>query len=397
MIIEQEIDLYNNNLTYTGSGTDLLACVSLDMTKYDNVIGVYVQYLTKYTYGGPPDSGGSASWQLYNDTDGEVITASIASSTGDWGLSTVKDITGYCASHPTIKVRLRTNAINDLGFMRRCIIRIVQLNPTKTRTMIPLANHQNITAASYAVVTGPKRWIYTSGNYDGTVTVSFGCSMRVVSAANTAYGELYDVTAGAAIADSEVSITGTTASDFLQSGSLTLTSGNILDARFKISTAGQTMNYQNSFLIIDQDGNGVPLTKLQTVVQVINMRISQGGTTYIPQIRYNSYNNNNYKNCTVDFKHEAVLAVGFDVLTAYADLTDDGTEITSSELTCNVTDWTIKTSGSLTAPTGDANQIDSQTKCSAALPGLCTSTRIVLTITDGVVTPRLLTSIGVGT
>jgi hypothetical protein len=122
------------------------------------------------------------------------------------------------------------------------------------------------------------------------------------------------------------------------------------------------------------------------------MRLTQGGTTYVPKLRYTAYNNNNYKDCTLDFKHEAVLAVGFDVLYAYADLTDDGTEITSSELTSNVTDYTIKTSGSLTAPTGDANQIDSQMKCNTALAGICTSTRIVLTITSGVYTrlpPRM--------
>lgn len=172
-------------------------------------------------------------------------------------------------------------------------------------------------------------WLYTAGNYDGTVAIYFEVVMKISSGSYTAYAELYS--GAASVTGSELTTT-STSEVRLRSGDISgaLSDGGSYRVRIKSSNASGTTTLYQARIIIVQTGT---ITKTETVF-TLESNSTTTGTSYTDASNSGIYLwDANQFDGTVAVYFEAYLSGQTVSDTAYAQLaTTGGSAVSSSEV-----------------------------------------------------------------
>ncbi|MEW6295952.1 MAG: hypothetical protein AB1467_06755 [Candidatus Diapherotrites archaeon] len=372
-------------LTYTPTQGST-GIVRFNLADYDGTVAVYLEINEDITYNAPLDSGPDGYARLYDKTNSVAVTGSEIHFFSN-GRKRSGDISSYFSGKGDVDVYLQIKCGNSdttiVGWGWRLIVTQSGII-SKTVIYIPISGNLAITGTTYAEDSRPKRWAHNATNYDGTIAVYFAATLTKYTA-NTMYAKLYDNTAAADITGGELTSTSAT-EEFKVSGNIAsnLTNGNELTVYEKVDSG--TGIIRNAFLIIKQTGINNGTGKFQTVMQITNNYRTNTITSYDTGPVNNQYNPSDWNNATINFKGEYVIK-----RTSYsgtpsgqAHLTDDGTEISGSELTTTSSTYERKTTGSLTTP-ASASKINDGIKLTGSgtlMTVYITSSRVILTITN---------------
>jgi hypothetical protein len=186
--------------------------------------------------------------------------------------------------------------------------------------------------SAYQTLTFIVPWLYTAGNYDGTVQVFFEAVLAVTGGSETAYAALYTA-AGSVVTGSEVSTTSATPVR-VRSGDIlaNLADGTEYRARNKSTSASTTCTVYSVRLVIVQTGT---ITKTETVFD-FGASASMADVAYATDIiKTQAYLwDASQFDGTVAVYFEAMLSNNNGSATTYAQLAkSDGTDVTGSEVT----------------------------------------------------------------
>jgi len=155
---------------------------------------------------------------------------------------------------------------------------------TDTEASVEVGDSQTgITGTTYAAMTRPKYYCFDTQDtgtsctdtasvttWDPAPTVYFEATLTNNTSAKLTYAELYDITAGAAVASSPVSCgpssspsCGTTQFNLKRSGSITLTAGHVYEVRVQVDS-GSTGAIANAHIILYQSAAG-GVVKTETI------------------------------------------------------------------------------------------------------------------------------------
>lgn len=190
------------------------------------------------------------------------------------------------------------------------------------------------TSTAYASSSGRVPFLYTSGNFDGSLSIYFECVMKTNNASYAAYANLSN-TSNTAVTSSEIS-TNSTAYVRIRSAAITLTDATAYIPRLKIENAAAQVNIQQSRLVIVQDSVSA---KTETVIKVAGATPTTTSTAYADA---NTGNNWTYTAAnwggTCTFYFEATFTTDNALGTATIGLHDDANNlVTSAEVTTSST------------------------------------------------------------
>jgi hypothetical protein len=377
-------DFSTTSLTYTPTQGSL-GMVHIEKADFDGTVSIYLEMVVGLPFSGSPDGMSQGYGQLYDVTNSGAVTGSETwmYAVADYYLWTSDDFSSYFDTHDDIDAYLQVRAANDLTTVNLRAWRVVyKQNGTisKTVTYIPLGSNQTIASQTYADLTYPKWWTYTSTNYDGSVSTYFCATITDNGSADTMFAELYNKTDGSAVSNSILSTT-SDVEVYLTSPALTLTTAKTYTCYIRRGATG-TGILRNAFLKIVQTGMSSTTGKFQTVMQHTCARWTRAGG-YVSQTYQGRYNPADWSNATIDFKGEYIIhrTGGTIFPTAYAHITDDMNEISGSEKSTSNTGYTLLTSGSLTAPNA-SSKIDDGIKSSQGTTADISCGRTILTITN---------------
>lgn len=373
-----------NSSTYT-SFSDTIGLNPWDSSKYDGISAVYFEITLKLTHACAPNGSPTAYAELYNQTDGSSISGSEVSTTtvGSFVVLRSGDISANMPSgNKKILIRLKTQSSCATVEYRQADLIIVLSNSTKWRQWIHVGSNEFTTSTSYVEYTARKRFLFTSGNWDGTVSYMIGGTLtnNTVSVLDTMFADLYDVTAGATVSGSEISELPSNTPAYYTSSTFTLTDGNDYTGRQKTGSSikGTGNTTRNLHLIIDQSDTP---TKLEAHYQLLTRALNINNTAYTDSDFKFIYDTATFSNCTRTLYHEGVLRSDNAIRTTYMQLTDDGSAMTNSEISENAVSYERNRSASLTEP-ADGSEIEMQYKRSSGTgSGDLSHDRFILTIT----------------
>ena len=286
-------DLYPNSKVYFEAVIDAYG------------IGGYYGYAALYTTGGAYVTGS----ELKNDTttatrfrSGEL---SLTNNTVYelWLKSTNGGIPGnvYCAS----------------------LVIIQEATPiTATETQFTVGKYllNDGANANYTDIDG-RAFYYDAAQFDGTVAIYFEATLYGSSAGGTIYAKLYD-TDGNAVADSEVSVTGQTATR-VRSGAITLVDGRTYVVRMK-HISGVLWDCQGARIIIQQTSNP---TRTQTILPILSY-IGAGAATSYTILKGRFYwDDHDWDVLSKSVYFETALKISNAAYTAYLDLYDGAAQV----------------------------------------------------------------------
>jgi hypothetical protein len=329
--IYKEINIIDSNgftttsTSYVGDGSQ--GIVEHDPDWYDQVEGIYFEAEFQLIGG---IGGGTAYAKLYNMTDSTDVSGSEVSIYIDiltqYGKARSSDLSGVMTASKEYYVQWKTsNASYTIELLNAKIITIQNGAITKTATHWNMGWLGNQLSTSYAEYSYPKRMLYTSTNYDGTVSFEFHATLYHYQSGETSYAELADgATQKAectAVSTNPVLAKDTSVSAF--------TSGNELKVNTKSSTAKLAARIANAHLIILQTGT---ITKTVSTIQVL-CGLETGTSTSYPssgKIRA-SWDDDDWAYLSKDTRHETTMHRGASG-TVYSKITDVSSS-SSSELT----------------------------------------------------------------
>jgi len=206
-------------------------------SRYSGVQAIYFECNARMSNG---DAIGDV--ELYHMQPEDVIyTASVQGTAIARYVS--PDLKEYFADGKDMVVRYRLNTVSDPGTLKvfSCSITIVQDDATesiKTATSYYLPREiATTTGNTYTGFLDRSDKVYING-YDGTIKHYFECYLYSQSG-GTSYARLYDVTADAPVAGSEIS-TSETDPVYCVSGELTLIDGHYYCVQYRNGTSGKT-------------------------------------------------------------------------------------------------------------------------------------------------------------
>jgi hypothetical protein len=179
-------------------------------------------------------------------------------------------------------------------------------------------------------------------------TVYFEAVLKSDNASGIAYAKLYDVTATAEVANSEVSVTGTTYTR-VRSSPITLTSGNQYKVIIKTNNASYTASLRASRLIVIQEASSITATETYILLHgKISRGIAYGNSPYTQSFYYDSSRFDGTVN--IYFEVTMMTSAG----TGYARLYNntDGAAVANSEITTTSTSMVRVRSSALTLTSG---------------------------------------------
>lgn len=371
---------FSNSTSQSYIGGIPIGAVRLDRSKYDGNVRAFFEPVGNTVYTGSQVEGGiyEGTWRLYDETNGAEICTIGFIDHADYYLQS-KEFTDYWNAHPNIVVSCYYKAIANMTcYFNAWHIRIIQTGIIhKTRTIIGLGHNRNTTSTSYLEDT-MKKWLLTTGNYDGSLSYMYSCVFRQSSGnAVTAYADLYDVTAASEVTGSQVT-NATTTFTYNEVSGLSLTTGHEYSFRRKVDATG-AVHATVGLLYIDQDAGAAQITKTETMLQ-IDYRLMLSSALLATKC-YNWYHASGYLNSTVAAVMEYAGGSASTGLTATFDGLEDGNSITGASVSTTTGAYYRFRSGALTLPTGDNNVLDNTLQESPFSAALSVG-RIILTITN---------------
>ena len=244
--IRQELNI-NDRLNFANFSS-VLGVIQIDTTQYNGTVTYYFELVGKNT-------GGS---------DVTFTLRRVGTSTDDASITIPANTTNFTRFRSTsfTPPAGQTNyAVNGSGGLAgplntsRVVI-IQNASPiTSTETQIEIGNLETTTATVDTELASPKYWLYTSANWNGTITAYFEAtilsdSTKVTMTAtlqvdNGAFASWTNVTGSA------ITTTATT-STRVRSGAITLTAGRNYRVVLKSGSSKNTMSIRNAKIIIDQ-------------------------------------------------------------------------------------------------------------------------------------------------
>jgi len=174
--------------------------------------------------------------------------------------------------------------------------------------------------ASYTDVDG-ELFYYDSAQFDGTINIYFEAILYGSAAGGTIYAKLYD-TDGNAVADSEVSVLGSTATR-VRSGAITLTTGKTYIVRMKHS-GGILWDCMGARIIIQQTNTP---TKTQTVIPMAMHQGSSAATSYTAVKGRFYWDDDEWSVVSKDIYYEVGLKISNAAYTAYMELWNGASQV----------------------------------------------------------------------
>ena len=230
------------------------------------------------------------------------------------------------------------------------IIVVQQGQVTKTETVIEMSEDNNVPSTSYAAPTDYAVFYYDSSQFDGTVTAYVEATLKENTGTDVVAAQLYDITAAAAVASSEVTDTGDTTKDRVRSGAITLTTGH--EYRPDIKGTATTDDVLSFSLIIQQTGTP---TKSENYITVLNTLTSGTVTTYVYQNRQPQFDAANYDGDSEAFIWEATLKTTGNL--AYSQLYNE-TDAAEVGVVSTTTTSYSRNRVTLTVPSDAGNDLD---------------------------------------
>lgn len=367
--MQKHVSLINiTRTTTTGSYTftgDRNVIYYYDADVYDQVTAIYFEADIQIS-----DATGTMYAILSKVSDNTDVTGSEISIAGGTSTSMTRvrsgDIKANLTDNTDYRVRWKRTTAGT-GTLNAARLIIVQDGAvTKTETIIEMGEDNNVTA-SYAETPLSSRFyrfLFESARFNGTVNAYLEADLHCNASGDTTYAQLYDVTAGAAVASSEVTHTGDTTTTRKRSGAITLTDGH--EYRTDVKGSSTSDDVASVKLIIQQSGTP---TKTDCYVNICNTNSNGTDTSYTAQQRYVDYSNTDWSGDTVEEYFETTLSnLGNGVVT-YCDLYNvtDSTEIV--ELSQNVnpggTLYRLR-SAALTMPGDTGNTLDNRRKTASS-------------------------------
>jgi len=233
---------------------------------------------------------------------------------------------------------------------------------TKTEINIELGERLNVTT-TYAEPTNYATWLYTAAEYEPAPTAYFEATLKPSNAARTVYAQLYDVTAGAAVAGSEVTHTGDTVTTRKRSAAITLVDGHSYRPQVK-GDSGSSEDVTCTRLLIQQSGS---LVKTTVYFPILNSSTANTGASYTNQDREMLFDgSSNWSVSSALYYYEANIKVSVGVETGYYQLYNETDTAQIGEVTTTATVSTRVRTASLTMPSDDGNSLDGGRKSSGA-------------------------------
>ncbi len=226
----------------------------------------------------------ACSVRLYDVTTAAAVPNTTLSTTSTtWvDLQTTTDIADQLIDGHVYMVQIMTaNAVATARCMgARIVLRHKTLKqPSAITNFQPIGVASSVTGAGSDSYTTPPlmpKVLYDGAQYDGTLNVYFEATLYTSgsTASDITYARLWDVTSGAAVSGSEVSIAGNNGNtQRVRSGAITLTNGNEYVVQIKQAVTGDTAYVYSAHLVYKQTGS-IKKTQLHQLVNSI-----EGSTT----------------------------------------------------------------------------------------------------------------------
>lgn len=228
--------------------------------------------------------------------------------------------------------------------------------PTALETVIELSEDNNVPSATYAAPADYAIFEYDADAWDGTIEAYIEADLHLNSGGDTMLAQFYDLTAGAAVAGSEVSHTGDTTTTRKRSGAITLVDGH--EYRPDVD-GGTTSDDLVAFKVIIQQAG--TLTKTQNYVISLNTITSGASTAYTAQNRSFTFSLSDFAGDTTDYYHESTLKSSNGNL-AYSQLYNVTDASSANENTTTSASYDRVRSGSLDMSTHTGDSLDHRRK-----------------------------------
>lgn len=371
----------STNSTYNPT-TGALGMIKFLKDSYDKISAIYFEAVFSITFSGTPNSLATGFVQLWNHTDGNLVTNSevsgVSSSTTYYQLRS-SDIKSQLADGDVLYPQQKVNSgVTDTVQIRSAKLIIVQDGHIKkTCTYWLIGDDDTTTSNSAAELARIRRVLDDADEYSGSLTYECHTTIKSSSSSGVYAVQLWDQTNSAqrgvrgGVDTTEVLKTITVGA---------LTDDAELTIRVSIS-GGHTATIRNAHFIVKQTG---AITKTINPIQVWQTEHITNGTTYnAGNFKEANFDPNDYDGMTVDSKHEGSLKRQAGAGAARTIIKDDGTEISSSQLTTAATTYTRLRSVSLAEP-GASSDIDFDLKRNFGPAGnafVCNN-RMIIYLTD---------------
>lgn len=306
-------------------------------------------------------SGDTGYVALY-DLAGNQVTGSEVSTTSTTNVVvTSGDIKANLTDGTAYRAKWKRSGTAGNVSIDRVMVNINQSGAvTKTETVIEIAEDNNVPSTSYDAPADYAVFLFESARFDGTLAVYLEADLHCNGSGDTTYAALYDLTAAAQVASSEVSHTGDTTTTRKRSGAITLVDGHIYRADIKGTSTSDDVNAVK--IIIQQTGTP---TKTDSYIPILNTVSSGSGTSYSYQNRYVVYNDTDWDGDTVVAAFESTLKGTDGAATDYYQLYNDTDAVELAECTTSATTYTRVRDTTVTMPGDDGNQLNSGRKATA--------------------------------
>lgn len=358
--------------------------VPVNFSKYSNISAIYFEFVVGMDYSGVPDGSTGGVVQLYDNNNSKAVTGSEVSCGTTSYFRYRSSNLSYFWSYPNASVYAQVYAGSLTTVKLRAWRIIIMQNGgvSSTITYIPIGDQEAVSTMIDGIeIIYPKRWVYNSSNYDGTLSIKYCATIQKNTAGGMTAG-LYDRTIDDFVSGGEVTTTNANET-YLCTGALSLTDGDEYTTEaYRGTGTSKTGIIRNAFLVIEQTGMNITNGKTQMVMQMTNNYRLVSGTNYDIGNFLNQYNSSDWNNVTQDLKGEYIFkaTTGYNVSVHLMNWTVAvSTEIPNSVLSTITTTYARYKTPSLTAPI--TSNIDDGIKANATSNEFITSTRLIQTLT----------------
>lgn len=254
-----------------------------------------------------------------------------------------------------LRARWKRSGSGTASFDRAMINFLQDGAVTKTETIIEIGEDNNVPGTSYSAPTDYYLFLYEAARWPDA-TFYYQAALHPNSSGNTAYSQLYDVTAGAAVSGSEVSHTGDTNTTRKRSSAITLVDGHVY--RMDVKGSSTSEDVAAGEIVIHQSGT---LGSTDIYIPILNTTTSGTGSSYAYQDRYYDFDAADFVGDTKTAKFEATLKSSSGN-TAYYNLNNDTDATELAVVSTTDTSYARVRDDTVTLPTDDNNTLNSGRK-----------------------------------
>lgn len=361
---------------------------------FDGVTGMYLEVYWSSAVDGAVDTN-YATVKFYDETNAADVTGSeINDLQNSLHTSKSSNFKSYFSGKGEVVLHAELATIMTILDVRR-IVFSVEHNGTVTKTVVWKNIHGNESnpRTSYAVLVNREPILFTSGNWDGTLSTALEATLQKSGTATSAEARIYDGTTG----QGEVS-TGFSFPDF-QYGEVTLANGAEYEIQMKYSGAiKQGMILRNAAIAFFCNPIGKKF-ELHFPMLAYNAPHASPTDTWLQRGYGWSFNPAKFGDCTrAHYYEECAYNAGFITTATQSVLTSGGTQ------TSNILSYTALQTQAVRQRTASfaepaSSVIDFQTYVNAGAYHAGGTTRHIILITSATnpVTSHLLAILGCGT